>query len=181
LEDDIGGQEYQYILDGQQRTTALLTSIYGGRIKGQDAHDPRLFVDLTVQDNNENENESWRERFLFWDEIDDRGGELLRNSGRKNRYDAGFIVRLQDIVERYGDLERRLVNSGRTDYDDPAREALRRVRKVFENYKLSFIELRGIEVAEVCQIFERINQAGKPLRIFDRCRQNVQSFYKWQA
>jgi hypothetical protein len=32
---------------------------------------------------------------------------------------------------------------------------------------LSFIEIKGIQVAEVCQIFERINQAGKPLNIFD--------------
>ncbi len=27
------------------------------------------------------------------------------------------------------------------------------------NYRLSFIELKGIQVAEVCQIFDRINQA----------------------
>jgi len=39
--------------------------------------------------------------------------------------------------------------------------------RFFNNYKLSFIELRGIEVAEVCQIFERINQAGKSLNMFD--------------
>ncbi|MEH2250598.1 hypothetical protein [Nostoc sp.] len=44
---------------------------------------------------------------------------------------------------------------------------LKRVRQIFDNYRISFIELRGIEVAEVCQIFERINQAGKPLDIFD--------------
>jgi hypothetical protein len=53
------------------------------------------------------------------------------------------------------------------DYDDPARVELRRIKSVFDNYKLSFIELRGIEVAEVCQIFERINQAGQPLSMFD--------------
>jgi len=44
---------------------------------------------------------------------------------------------------------------------------LRRVKQVLDNYRLSFIELKGIKVAEVCQIFERINQAGKPLDIFD--------------
>jgi hypothetical protein len=39
-----------------------------------------------------------------------------------------------------------------TDYDAPAREQLRRFKQVIDNYKLSFIELRGIEVGEVCQI-----------------------------
>lgn len=168
LREEISGREYHYLLDGQQRTTALLTSIYGGSIKGQDERDPRLFVDLTVEESDEVEDESWRERFLFWDEIDDRGGELIRNLGRMKRYDTGLIVKLEDIAQRYPDLERRLVeDSGRKDYDDPAREALRRMKRVFDSYKLSFIELRGIEVAEVCQIFERINQAGQPLSMFD--------------
>ena len=36
-----------------------------------------------------------------------------------------------------------------------------------DNYRISLIQLKGIEVSEVCQIFERINQAGKPLDIFD--------------
>lgn len=161
------GREYHYLLDGQQRTTALLTSVYSGSIKGQDELKPRLYVNLTVEAIDEVEDESWRERFLFWDEIDDRGGELLRNVGRKKQYDAGSVVSLEDIAHRYPDLERRLVDSGRTDYDDPTREALRQMKRVFDSYKLSFIELRGIEVAEVCQIFERINQAGQPLSMFD--------------
>jgi hypothetical protein len=52
-------------------------------------------------------------------------------------------------------------------YDHPIREQLRRLKQVLDNYRLSFIELKGIQVSEVCQIFERINQAGKPLDIFD--------------
>jgi hypothetical protein len=40
-------------------------------------------------------------------------------------------------------------------------------KSVFDNYQLSFVELRGIEVAEVCQIFERINQAGQAPSMFD--------------
>ncbi len=35
IERDGDEQEYQYLLDGQQRTTALLTSIYGGKIHGR--------------------------------------------------------------------------------------------------------------------------------------------------
>ena len=167
LQDQPSSRELHYLLDGQQRTTALLTSMYGGRIKGQEARDPHLYVDLTIEDVDEIEDESWRERFLFWDEIDDRGGELLRNSGRKKRFDSGLIVKLQDIAERYSDLERGLVKADRVGYDDPVREQLRSFKQVFDSYKLSFIELRGIEVSEVCQIFERINQAGQPLGIVD--------------
>lgn len=166
LHDEAAGQEFQYLLDGQQRTTSLLTSIYGGKIKGKENRDPRVYVDLTAEVVEDLEDESWRNRFLFWDEIDDRDGQLLRNAGRKKRYDEGLIVKLEDISHSYTDLERRLEVAGRN-YDDPAREQLRRFRQVLDNYKLSFIELRGIEVSEVCQIFERINQAGQPLSMFD--------------
>ena len=167
LQNEPSGGEYQYLLDGQQRTTALLTSMYGGTIKGREDRDPRLYVDLTVEDVDDIEDGAWRERFLFWDEIDDRNGQLLRNVGRKRRHDDGLVVKLEDIAHRYAELERKLVEVGRVDYDDPARQQLRNFKQVFDNYKLSFIELRGIEVAEVCQIFERINQAGHPLSMFD--------------
>ena len=167
LVDRADGREFLYLLDGQQRTTALLTSMYGGETERQRDRDLHLFVDLTVGEANEVEDEAWRERFLFWDEIDDQGGRRLRNRGRQKRYDSGLIVKLEDVAHRYAGLERKLVDVGKLDFGDPAREELRRLRSVFDNYKLSFIELRGIEVAEVCQIFERINQAGQPLSMFD--------------
>ncbi|MCD6211005.1 MAG: DUF262 domain-containing protein, partial [Methanophagales archaeon] len=72
--------EYQYILDGQQRTTALLTSLYGGKIEGKDDFDPTIYVDLTIQDENDTDDESYNQRFLFWYEIDDRNGTYLRVS-----------------------------------------------------------------------------------------------------
>ena len=167
LPDEPSGREFHYLLDGQQRTTALLTSIYGGRIKGQEDRDPHLYVDLTFKTDDEIEDDSWRSRFLFWDEIDDRGGTLLRNIGRQKNYENGLIIKLEDIARRYSTVEGRIAREGHSDWDDPARIQLRRVKQVFDNYKLSFIELRGIEVAEVCQIFERINQAGQPLKMFD--------------
>ena len=158
--------EFQYLLDGQQRTTALLTSIYGGQIKGQEDDDLRVFVDLTLEDNHEVEDETWRSRFLFWREIDDRNGELPRNTPRQKKYSLGLIVSLQDISKRYDEIEERLDGQG-IGYRDTERKQLRRFRQVLDNYKISFIELRGIEVAEVCQIFERVNQAGQPLSMFD--------------
>lgn len=77
ITDDLVRPEYQYILDGQQRTTSLLTSLYGGKVKGREDFSPTLFIDLTVLDLDETDDESYKKRFLFWHEIDDRNGELV--------------------------------------------------------------------------------------------------------
>ena len=170
ITDDRVRPEYQYILDGQQRTTSLLTSLYGGKVKGREDFAPTLFIDLTVLDQDETDDESYKKRFLFWHEIDDRNGELKANSGKRRRFDEGLIVKLIDIQKDFGAIERRLVENASGDYqnyDHPYRIQLRRVREVLDSYRVPFIELKGIQVSEVCQIFERINQAGKPLNIFD--------------
>lgn len=157
--------EYQYILDGQQRTTSLLTSLYGGEIQGRVGFDPTLFVDLTIALDGDTDDDSYVYRFLFRDEIDDRYA-----SGRALKYKEGLIVKLIDVKNDFGNVERRLVEHANTEYreyDHPVRRELRRIREILDNYRISFIEVKGIQVAEVCQIFERINQAGKPLNIFD--------------
>jgi uncharacterized protein with ParB-like and HNH nuclease domain len=162
--------EYQYILDGQQRTTSLLTSLYGGKIEGRPNFNPALYIDLTIPVESDTDDESYKNRFLFWDEIDDRNGELKPNIGKKKRFSEGLIVRLIDIKNEFGNVERKLVeheNAEYKDYDHQVRRELRRMKDILDNYRVSFIEVKGIQVAEVCQIFERINQAGKPLNIFD--------------
>ena len=166
ISEQFSRQEYQYILDGQQRTTALFTSLYGGKIEGKEGFDPTLYVDLTIEDEEDVDDESYKKRFLFWDEIDDRGGELRANIGKKTRFDEGLIVKMIDIKQNYNDIEKKLDQYG-YDYDHLYRSQLRKIKEVFDNYRISFIELRGIQVPEVCQIFERINQAGEPLDIFD--------------
>ena len=155
--------DYRYILDGQQRTTTLYTSIYGGTVEGQST-DPRLYVDLSIAPKGPTDDESYRERFLFWDEIDDKNGSLLRNKGRQMRYRDGLVVAMYDIMFNFGKLDSKLSNR---DYEAPERQRLRQMQSILANYRLSFIELLGIEVSEVCQIFERVNQAGRPLNIFD--------------
>lgn len=57
-----------------------------------------------------------------------------------------------------------LVNN---DFNHVYLKELANIKGVLDNYRISFIEVKGIQVSEVCQIFERINQAGKPLNIFD--------------
>jgi uncharacterized protein with ParB-like and HNH nuclease domain len=166
LKEDFKKNEYQYILDGQQRTTALLTSLYGGNIKARPGFKPDLYVDLTVEMENETDTESLWKRFLFWNEIDDRNGEIKANSGKKKKYDEGFIVLLRDVKEKYQQIEESF-EEAKLPYSDHIRKNLRTIKSVLDNYRISFIELKGIKVSEVCQIFERINRAGKPLDIFD--------------
>ncbi|MEO9659918.1 MAG: DUF262 domain-containing protein [Maribacter dokdonensis] len=161
--------EYQYLLDGQQRTTSLLTSLYGGKIEGKDDFDPALYIDITVESSDDTDDESYKKRFLYWDEIDDRNGTFKRNISKKKKFDEGLILKLIDIKEKYNDIQKTVIKHPEIDlnFDHQYIEELGRIKQVLDNYRLSFIELKGIQVSEVCQIFERINQAGKPLDIFD--------------
>ena len=167
ITDDGHRDDFQYILDGQQRTTSLLTSLYGGKIEGRGDFEPTLYFDLMIEDEDDMDDQNYKQRFLFWDEIDDRDGRLTRNTPRLNKWHAGLIIKIRDVMESFGSVEKKLVEGEHSDWDDPIRKRLRDIREVLDNYRLSFIELKGIEVSEVCEIFERINQEGKPLDIFD--------------
>jgi hypothetical protein len=167
IADSDQSHDFKYILDGQQRTTSLLTSLYGGTIEGREGFDPFLYVDLTIEDVEENDENNYKERFLFWNEIDDRNGTYRAFTPRMKRYQNGLIVKIRDVMHNFGPVEKRLHDVGYGDYDNPVRKRLRSISDVLSNYRISFIELKGIEVSEVCQIFERINQEGEPLDIFD--------------
>jgi hypothetical protein len=149
--------EYQYILDGQQRTTSLLTSLYGGKIKELGDFDPTIYIDLTIENETEVDDESYKKRFLYSDEINDKR--------QKEKQNDGLIVKLLDTRNKYRAIDGQLETQ--FDYNHSVRKELHRAKDVLNNYRLSFIELKGIQISEVCQIFERINQAGKPLDIFD--------------
>jgi hypothetical protein len=164
---DIEKSEYQYLLDGQQRTTSLLTSLYGGEIEGKKDFNPTLYVDVTIQNEDEVDDENYKKRFLYFDEIDDKNGEYKRNTPNQKKYNDGYIIKLIDIKENYDNILENLMEKLDNNFKHPYILELRRLKGVLDNYNLSFIELKGIEVSEVCQIFERINQAGKPLDIFD--------------
>ncbi len=185
ITDDSARTEYKYILDGQQRTNSLLTSIYGGEIKGKRDFDPTLYIDITIESEEEPDDESYKKRFFFWDEIDDRNGEMKQNIGRKKRYDEGLIMKIRDVKENFSALEKKLFEQGYTDFDHRYKAQLRKIKEVLDNYKIAFIVLRGIQLHEVCQIFERVNVEGKPLNIFDIVvaktfkpkDENVEGFY----
>ena len=161
--------EYQYILDGQQRTTSLLTSLYGGVIENKPNFNPTLYVDLTIPADKEIDDDGYKNRFLFWNEIEDRNGEIKANIGKKKRFTDGLIVKLIDIKSNFTNIQTNVFNSEEVNkvFDHPILTELSKIKGVLDNYRISFIEVKGIQVSEVCQIFERINQAGKPLNIFD--------------
>ncbi|MEQ8235205.1 MAG: DUF262 domain-containing protein [Syntrophomonadaceae bacterium] len=161
--------EYQYILDGQQRTTSLLTSLYGGIIEGKPDFDPVLYVDLTIPLDNETDDESYKRRFLFWNEIDDKDGYIKQNMGKKKLFNQRLIVKLIDIKNNFQAVQNNVFNSELVakNFEHVVMQELANLKGILDNYRISFIEIKGIQVAEVCQIFERINQAGKPLDIFD--------------
>lgn len=169
INENFNRTEYQYLLDGQQRTTSLLTSLYGGKIEGREDFDPALYVDITVESSDDTDDESYKKRFLYWDEIDDKNGTFKRNFSKKKKFDEGLILKLIDIKEKFNDIQKIVIKHPEIDlnFDHQYIEELGRIKQVLDNYRLSFIELKGIQVSEVCQIFERINQAGKPLDIFD--------------
>ena len=168
-ENNLLRSEYHYLLDGQQRTTSLLTSLYGGEIESRPNFDPSLYIDLTIESESDTDDESYKKRFLDWHEIDDKEGAYKANAGKRRKFDEGLIVKLLDIKENYSSTSEKIVNHPEVsqNYNHPYWVEIRKIQDVLHNYRLSFIELKGIEVAEVCQIFERINQAGKPLDIFD--------------
>lgn len=161
--------EYQYILDGQQRTTSLLTSLYGGTIESRPGFDPILYVDLTIEAESDIDDESYKNRFLFWHDIDDRNGEVRQNIGKKKRFDDGLIVKLLDIKNNFTSIQTNIFNSEFVNkkFDHVVLAELAKIKGVLDNYRISFIEIKGIQVSEVCQIFERINRGGVPLNIFD--------------
>ena len=167
-DDKYHGNGYQYILDGQQRSTSLLTSLYGSKTADAENLDPTIYIDLTVENENEVDDESYKKRFLYSDEIFDEGGKFKRNKINKEKYDEGLIVKLSDIKDYFPSLYSVLDSSDAyKDNNHPVKKQLWAAKVVLDKYRLSFIELKGIKVSEVCQIFERINQAGKPLDIFD--------------
>ena len=161
-----GNGNYQYILDGQQRASSLLLSLRGGEIKGEENFDPTLYVDLSYEVNEEDEH-GYRSFFLFWDDIDDRDGKYKINVAKKKKYDQKLIVKLKDIQKHSDEIEENLYKIGRGDFKSIEKQNLKKVRRIFDSYRLSLIWFEGIEVKEVCDIFDRINREGKPLDIVD--------------
>jgi hypothetical protein len=140
------GQEIRmYILDGQQRATALLASFYGGagQIRDHSSFDYTLYFDLA------------KGLFFFEDEY------------YRHRWDAAaeFLLRLKDIPELPDDYCCRL--AALPGFSPAVEKNVTQLKYLFSDYSIPVIHLEGFDLAGVCDIYERINQTGTRLKNMD--------------
>lgn len=134
-------KEWTYILDGQQRATSLLVSILGGRgrVKEDESFDYTLYFDATDA------------TFFF--------AKNLKK--RKENVNPAFLIRLRDVPQWGFDFYKRI--SAEDGFNQTIENNLQQLSRIFTDYKVSLIRIKGVDVNEVCEIFERINQEGKKL------------------
>jgi len=135
-------KEWAYILDGQQRATSLLVSMLGGKekIEGDKKFDYTLYFDATDA------------TFFFAHELEKR----------KSKVNPAFLIRLKDVPKgEFLDFYEKV--STEPDINEEIKSNIKQLYRIFTDYKVSLIRIRGVGVNEVCEIFERINQEGKKL------------------
>ena len=145
-EEDGARQEMRsYILDGQQRATALLTSFCGGtgQIRERFSFDFTLYFDLT--------------KAVFFFEKD--------YSRHRREADTAFLVRVQDAPNLPPDYC--VQYSGINGFMPEVEKNLEQLRFLFSDYAIPLIHLKGYEIEDVCAIYERMNQTGRRLQNID--------------
>jgi hypothetical protein len=139
------GKVLSYLLDGQQRATALLASFYGGtgKVKEHCSFDYTLYFNLT------------NASFFF-------EKDYYRHRWKA---DAAFLVRLNEVTAIPPDYATSL--ESRDGFSPTIADNLRQLKYLFSDYSLPLIHLEGFEVEAVCAIYERINQTGMRLQNMD--------------
>lgn len=133
-----------YILDGQQRATALLLSLIGGEgTKDFKTFDYALYFDASSS--------------TFFP-----ANELKKRSVDVN---PAFLVRLGDVCRWPEDFHKLITSE--TDFNRRIGENLRQLNRVFKDYKILLTRISGFDIKGVCEIFERINQEGMRLKSMD--------------
>lgn len=137
--------EWKYILDGQQRATALLVSFLGGkaRVEGNEEFDYTMYFDAT------------RGEFFF-------AGEYSKRAASTS---PAFLIRLRDVPEWGFTFYKEI--AAVEGFTTEIEHNLEQLSKIFHDYKIAVVRIKGVEVSEVCDIFERINQEGKKLHPVD--------------
>lgn len=135
-------KEWQYVLDGQQRLTSLLVSMRGGkgRVEDNEDFDYTLYFDAT------------KAEFFFAGDLPARKETVTSDR---------FLVRVREVPNWTFAFGREIAQE--PGYDDTIERNLDKLQRVFSDYKVPVVHVRGVEVREVCDIFERINQEGKRL------------------
>jgi hypothetical protein len=137
--------KWAYILDGQQRATSLLVSLFGGneKVRGRNNFDYTLYFDSTDT------------TFFFAHTLNKRETEV----------DPAFLIRLKDVPEQHNDIAEQVSN--RPGFNKTIGDNLKQLHHAFTDYIIPMIRIHGIDIAGVCDIFERINQKGAKLESMD--------------
>ncbi|MCU0579899.1 MAG: DUF262 domain-containing protein [Desulfobacterota bacterium] len=138
-------KKWLYLLDGQQRATALLVSILGAkaRVKQTFPFDYTLYFDAAAAE------------FFFENGL----------NKRKRSVNPRFLIGLMDVFERGAALAADLTEE--PGFTTTIANNLKPLIRVFTDYKIPLIRLRGFDIPAVREIFERINQQGKDLKSLD--------------
>ncbi len=143
--EDRGRNTRLYILDGQQRATALMASFYGGtgKVRENSSFDYTLYFDLIGAD------------FFF------------QKDYYRHRWNADpeFLVRLGEVPELPDDYGRRLESL--PGFCPAVTKNLEQLKYMFTDYRIPVIMLEGFDIGNVCEVYERINQTGIRLENMD--------------
>jgi len=138
----------RYILDGQQRATAIMIAVLGGegRVRGR-REQPCLAHALYF--------DAVGGTFFF-------GYELKR---RRRKRDPVFLIPLKEIMTDAAKVRRAISEAGGC--DEAVLSNLGRLARVFGAYRIPVIWIRGFDIPAVRDIFMRINQEGQDLKPMD--------------
>lgn len=139
-------KDWKYILDGQQRCTSFLVCMLGGkgRVENNEDFDYTLYFDATTAE------------FFFPDQLQKRAAHVA---------DSRLLIRVRDVPGWRISYYREIASA--KGYTPDVERNLEQLQRIFTDYRLSVTRIRGVEVNEVCEIFERINQEGKRLHPVD--------------
>ena len=141
--DNMGNRSY--ILDGQQRATALFFALFGGKGKTKDMRE----FDYTLYFNAADAS------FFPADEYNRRSLDI----------NPAFLIRLGDVPRWPEDFHRKIkLEKG---FRRKIGANLHQLGRVFSDYKLPLTRLKGFDIRGVCDVFERINQEGRRLKSMD--------------
>ncbi|RJQ30933.1 MAG: DUF262 domain-containing protein [Actinobacteria bacterium] len=131
-------QNFHFILDGQQRITSLYVVIKG--------------LKITVSDNRQKETSIDYSGITF--DLD-KEEFVIKNPDADKRYISLQSILGEEKFEIFSEL-----NKSR-------QIAFQRCSNIFDKYPLSVVYVREQSITEACEIFERINQGGIKLALFD--------------
>lgn len=139
-------EKLKFILDGQQRICSLYAAWYGKRVEFKDGNKTKI-VDCS---------QICLDLDYYKKEPDDSGNQsVFEVKNESDRYIPLYKVLGEDHMEMFRKLT-------------PERqEVFMEAHRIFTTYPLSVVTVYNVELNNASVIFERINQGGKKLSLFD--------------